>query len=86
MKQPRRARYEGLTHDQAVRALADDFDELEGILDEHADEDEAAFKEQAKAIELWTLNSLRSQNRMLFAVVLALITALAGIIVPLVIR
>ncbi len=66
-----------------MKALADDADELEALLDEHQNEDESAFEAQAEAFQAWKLNSLRAQNRMMFAVVLALVSALVSILVVL---
>lgn len=85
-KPQRRQRYEGLNPTQWGNALADDLDLLEGTLDEHIEDDMAAHATTAEAFQEWKLALLRSQNRMLFAVVLALIAALVSILVPLVTR
>ena len=86
MKQPRKTRWEGYAPEQMTRALADDIDELEAIIDEHIEDDMDAHEKAAEVFQEWKLSSLRSQNRMLFAVVLALISAIVAILVPLLTR
>lgn len=83
MRQPRRARYEGYSQEQWHRNLADDLDELEGVVDEHIEEDMAAHTLAAETFQAWKLTSLRSQNRMMFAVIVLLVTAIVSILVPL---
>lgn len=86
MRQPRRSRYDGYTHEQGVRALADDVDEIEGVLDEHIEEDAAAFASSAETFQAWKLESVRAQNRMMFAIIILLLTVIGSLVVPLVTR
>lgn len=85
-KATRRQRWEGLSAQQSLMQAADDIDLLDGTLDEHIEEDMAAHAATAEAFQEWKLTSLRNQNRMLFAVVLALLAAIVSILVPLVTR
>lgn len=86
MRQPRRSRYEGYTHEQGVRALADDVDELESVVDEHIEEDAEAFARAAETFQQWKLESVRAQNRMMFAIIMLLLTVIGSLVVPLVTR
>lgn len=82
MRKPeRRKRYEGFSLEQIARVLADDMDEIEAVVDEHIEEDMAAHREAARVFQEWKLTSLRSQNRMLFAGIVLLLTSLLSIIV-----
>lgn len=85
-KPQRRDRYEGLSSAQWNHALADDLDLVENVLNEHIEDDMTAHAQTAEAFQEWKLALLRSQNRQLFAVVLALLAAIVSILVPLVTR
>ena len=81
MRQSRRARYDGYNNEQWTRALADDFDELEGILDEHIAEDEAAFAKAAEAFQAWKLETLQASRRTSWQLVIALVPILISLLV-----
>lgn len=83
-KVQRRQRLEGLTPEQAVLLLADDMDLLDGVVEEHIDEDMAAHQLTAETFTEWKLSSLTDRNRTYLMVILALLAALAGIVTPLV--
>lgn len=85
-KPQRRGRWADLNAEQTIVQIADDMDVFDAVLHEHIEEDMSAHDTTARALEEWKLSSLRSQNRMLFAVVLALIAAIVSILVPLVTR
>lgn len=69
--------------EQTAQQLSDDLDLIDAVMEEHIEEDMAAHRAATEAFQEWKLNSLRSQNRMMFAVILALVAALSGVIVPL---
>lgn len=83
-KPQRRQRIEGLTTAKALEILADDLDMLDGVLDEHIEEDETAHRLTAETFTEWKLSSLTDRNRTYLMVILALLAALAGIVTPLV--
>lgn len=85
-KPQRRQRWVELEVKQVIPLISDDLDLQEMILEEHIEEDMTAHQATAEAFQDWKLSSLRAQNRMLFAVVLALIAAIVSILVPLVTR
>ena len=82
-KATRRARWEGLSVNQQMSQAADDLDLLDGVLDEHIEEDMAAHLATAKAMEEWRLDSYKRQNRLLITVALTLLTALISVVVTL---
>jgi hypothetical protein len=82
-KPQRRQRYDGLSVEQTAWQLSDDLDLIESIMEEHVEDDERAFKGIAEAWQEWKLQSLRSQNRLLIMVALALLTALISTVVSL---
>lgn len=83
-KPQRRQRYEGLTLEQTAQQLSDDLDAIEAAIDEHIEEDEAAFKAIAEQWNEWKLTSLRFQNKQLIAVASILFVAIVSLVVPLV--
>ncbi len=85
-KPQRRQRIQGLTPEQAVLQLADDLDVLDGVVEEHIDDDDVAFKALTEGFNAWQLEFLQSRNRTLLLVALALLAALAGVITPLATR
>jgi len=83
-KPRRRQRYEGMSVEQTAQQLSDDLDLIESVMDEHLDEDEAAFAAMAEAWQEWKLTSLRFQNKQLIALAFVLLTAIVSIVVALV--
>ena len=83
-KPRRRQRYEGMSVEQTAQQLSDDLDLIEATMDEHIDEDEAAFRAMAEAWQEWKLTSLRFQNKQLIALAFVLLTAIVSIVVALV--
>ena len=82
-KPQRRQRWEGLSTEQSLLQAADDLDLLDGVLEEHIEEDMAAHTATAKAMEEWRLDSYKRQNRLLITVALTLLTALISVVVTL---
>ncbi len=83
-KPRRRQRYEGMTVDQTAQQLSDDLDEIDAVMQEHIAEDEVAFASMTKAFEEWKLDQLRTSNRTMLLVIIALVAVVAGIVTPLI--
>lgn len=81
MRQTRRARYEGYSHEQAIRALADDMDEMEGVVDEHIEDDMDAHRAAADAFVAWKLEGLQASRRQTYALVIAMVPILISLLV-----
>lgn len=82
----RSERWSGLPVERQVVFIADDLDTMERHTTAHDLADDKRFGDVRDEFQAFRVNQLRAQNRMLFAVVIALIGVMASLAIPLLTR